>query len=348
MASITFKCPNCGGGMIFDPNTSNFICEFCDSQFDEATLISLSEKKKKEADKKEEKSEFDENGAIYICESCGAQIVTDETTAATYCYYCHNPVVLSGRLTKEFKPDLVVPFSIDKKKAIDTFLKWTSGKRYVPKNFFSKEQIEKVSGVYYPYWMAEYNVDGTFKGEGETVNIISNKDEDIITTQHYDVYRSGNIEFREIMRSALEKNDRKLADGVMPFNLGDAREFQMGYLSGFMAEKRDIEPNSLEQGLEKELENYIQPILTEDCNYSSLSGKSSINVNSRLFKYLLLPTWVLTYKGADNKMYYYSMNGQTGTTCGILPTDKKKMLIDSFIIGAITAILLMLGGFFIW
>ncbi len=36
---------------------------------------------------------------VYICPSCGAEVVTDATTAATFCYYCHNPVVLSEKLT---------------------------------------------------------------------------------------------------------------------------------------------------------------------------------------------------------------------------------------------------------
>ena len=44
---------------------------------------------------------------LYTCPSCGAEIVTDSTTAATFCYYCHNPVVLSGRVSGEFLPDLV-------------------------------------------------------------------------------------------------------------------------------------------------------------------------------------------------------------------------------------------------
>lgn len=53
---------------------------------------------------------------MYTCPSCGAQIVTDETTAASFCYYCHNPIVLEEKLRGEFKPDYVVPFQIDKKR----------------------------------------------------------------------------------------------------------------------------------------------------------------------------------------------------------------------------------------
>ena len=43
------------------------------------------------------------------------------------------------------------------------------------------------------------------------------------------------------------------------------------------------------------------------------------------WKYLLVPVWVLTYRGKNDKIYYYAMNGQTtenqrGTPC----SDKKE------------------------
>ena len=47
---------------------------------------------------------------IYNCPSCGAEIVTDATTAATFCYYCHNPVVLGKRLEGKYLPNKVIPF----------------------------------------------------------------------------------------------------------------------------------------------------------------------------------------------------------------------------------------------
>lgn len=56
----------------------------------------------KESDKEAGK---EADAVTYTCPSCGAQIVTDATTAATFCYYCHNPVVLGGRLEGKFLPD---------------------------------------------------------------------------------------------------------------------------------------------------------------------------------------------------------------------------------------------------
>ena len=38
MAAITYKCPNCGGGLVFDPGTQKYKCEYCLSLFDQQEL----------------------------------------------------------------------------------------------------------------------------------------------------------------------------------------------------------------------------------------------------------------------------------------------------------------------
>ena len=157
MALMSYKCPNCGGGLQFDPPSQKFKCEFCLSEFTKEEMKRLEEeearkKARYETEPGEQESAKDQAEAvIYSCPSCGAEIVTDATTPATFCYYCHNPVVLSGKLSGEFMPDYVLPFAVDKKGATEKFLSWIEKKKFVPKSFYSKDQIEKLSGIYFPY-----------------------------------------------------------------------------------------------------------------------------------------------------------------------------------------------------
>mgnify|MGYP001132577293 CR=1 FL=1 len=46
MEVITYKCPNCGGELTFDPQTQKYKCEYCFSYFteDQEELMSLFEK----------------------------------------------------------------------------------------------------------------------------------------------------------------------------------------------------------------------------------------------------------------------------------------------------------------
>jgi len=263
----------------------------------------------KEADKEPEEGEQN----VYTCSSCGAEIVTDATTAATICYYCHNPVVLVGRLAAEMKPEGMIPFGIDEKDAKKSFMAWIKKKIYVPKDFISDRNLKNISGVYYPYWISDYEVDAHFNGEGKKISHRSTSDEEITITEYYHVVRQGKIRFGNIARSALQKADRKLADGVHPYDMEKVREFEPSLLSGFMAEKRDVESADIKESVEEEIKDYLEPILTHDCSYDSLSGSSSMNVLTSEYRYNLLPAWVVTYKGNDGKMYYYSMNGSGGS-----------------------------------
>ena len=115
MAIISFKCPNCGGELIFDPATQKYKCEYCNSLFTQEELDAMKPMQGEEPDAVaqeqaggeradetaaveqtagERESEPEGEAVYYSCPSCGAEIVTDATTAATFCYYCHNPVVL--------------------------------------------------------------------------------------------------------------------------------------------------------------------------------------------------------------------------------------------------------------
>ena len=41
MAIISFKCPNCGGELIFDPATQKYKCEYCNSLFTQEELDAM-------------------------------------------------------------------------------------------------------------------------------------------------------------------------------------------------------------------------------------------------------------------------------------------------------------------
>lgn len=156
----SYKCPNCGGGLVFDPKTQKFKCEYCLSAFTEETLKEMEEAARKseeaskpgempEAEKIESQKQAESKMVLYTCPSCGAEIVAQETTASTYCCYCHNPVVLSGSLDGKYRPDGLIPFEIDKKKAKEIFKNWIQKKKYVPDDFYSPRQMDYLEGIYY-------------------------------------------------------------------------------------------------------------------------------------------------------------------------------------------------------
>lgn len=217
MATVSMKCPNCGGELIFDPKSQKYKCEYCGSDFaldeistEEAATQAVSDVVQEREDTSDNHTQQRTAGAedaavLYTCPSCGAQIVTDQTTAATFCYYCHNPVLLSEQLSGAFHPDQIIPFEIDRKQAEEHFLDFVQKKKFVPNAFFQKNQIEKLTGIYFPYWVCDAEVEGSLTAEGNKVRVWVSGDEEFTETRIYRMEREGHVSLREITKHALKK-----------------------------------------------------------------------------------------------------------------------------------------------
>ncbi len=342
MSAISLKCPNCDGELIFDPGTQKYKCEYCNSLFSEEEIRPL---EKETAGRPESGA-----GMLYTCPSCGAEIVTDATTAASFCYYCHNPVILKGRLEGAFLPDQIIPFSIDKETAKKEFLRFFHKKKFIPKAFFQKNQMEHLSGVYFPYWVYRVSMKGRMAAKGTRTRIWRGGDLEYTETSFYEIEREGDIELKDLTKNALKKANHVLAAGILPYRLEEAKPFSLGFLSGFLAEKRDIEKTEIQNSVREETEQYAQNMLRESIQgYQTVTGvRSGYESKREQYAYTLLPVWTLTYRGKDNKLYYYSMNGQTGKVCGKLPIDYKKVFLTAFATAGSVFAAVLLGGYFLW
>lgn len=336
MAAITYKCPNCDGGIIFDPASQKYQCEYCMSDFTQEELDAL----KPDSDR----------AVLYNCPSCGAQIVADETTTATFCYYCHNPVVLAGRLEGEYKPDYVIPFQIDRQEAEAVFSRWIAKKKYVPEAFYTEKQLESMTGVYFPYWIYGCKVDGKLDAQGTRLRTWDTAGMRYTETKIYDVKRQGTMEVNHVARNGLRKANRRLVDGVMPFKMEEKKAFSMGYLSGFLAENRDMEKEQFEADVRTEVRDFaLQSLQSQAGGYNSMRVRmNQADIQGEKWGYALLPVWTLTYNDkARGKIYYFALNGQTGKVCGKLPVDNRKLARLFFSIFLPMLILFLIGGYFL-
>ena len=375
MAIISFKCPNCGGELIFDPATQKYKCEYCNSLFTQEELDAMKPMQGEEPEAAaqeqaansaagaaagekaetgqtvgEQEREPEGEAVYYSCPSCGAEIVTDATTAATFCYYCHNPVVLGKRLEGSYLPNKIIPFEVSREDAEKRFLDFVSKKKYVPKAFFNKKQIESMTGVYFPYWVYDVELEGKMQGDARSVRMWTTGNTQYTETKYYAVEREGDVSLRNLTENALKKANVKLTSGVMPYAYDKMKDFHMGYLSGFLAERRDIEQNAVQGKMQHTMRESAEKLMRD-----TISGYNSVSVKNTFFapkkeiwSYVLLPVWTITYKGRDGKVYYYSMNGQNGNICGDLPVDRPRLALTSILIALGILVFGLLGGYFLW
>ena len=132
-----YKCPACGGAMEFDSKSQKMKCPYCDTEME----LDKFEELQKETAKEEKKEQGNDNASweasgnaqwqegetdgmrIYVCESCGGEVIADESTGATECPFCGNRIVMKGQFKGDLKPDYIIPFKLDKKDAKEAYHK---------------------------------------------------------------------------------------------------------------------------------------------------------------------------------------------------------------------------------
>ena len=345
--TLTYHCPNCAAGLSFSPEKSKFCCEYCLSEFSESDLLAFEQAKKAEEEASRAAEEAAEASEVpdeefcaqlgaYSCAACGAEILADDNTAADICPYCHNPVLLTGRLAGQMKPHKIIPFQFDKDEAKKRFFDFAGKKWFVPRDFLCAEQADKLRGIYYPFWVTDADVSATMSARATRVRTWRQGEYRYTETSRYHVRRAGNIHFEDIVTPAITEEDREMLDGILPFPSDSLQEFSMPYLSGFVAKKRNIEKESVREAVRTRMVNYATTLLT-----NTISGYSTVLPNepqllTRVlhWDYTLMPIWLMTYHH-KGKTYAYAINGYTGKVWGRLPVSGKKLAI----LGAVTGVL---------
>ncbi len=344
----TMKCPNCGGAIVFDPGASQVRCEYCGKVFAPEDLLRLSETAFG-AGEVGAAAPIEEPKYGYNCNNCGASVWTDDTTLATYCFYCHSPVIVAPRMTRDFAPDGLVPFRVDKDEVVSAFVKWSRSRLFTPRDFGTKEHLEQLNGVYLPFWRADGSAKYRVKGEG--INSSASRMGEYITTtsEIYDIYREGVLEANHITSLANDKAAEQLVVGTNPFAKEAIMPFSPAYLQGFFAERNNITREQAAEAFVRKIQSDAGEVVNNSVegHYDSTSTKAEFLPLELLnWQLLLHPFWLLTYRMNDTT-FLYCMNGETGESFGELPVSKGRLLLATLLVGLAAAAALLLLGYLI-
>ena len=327
--TVNYQCPACMGPWHFSGETGKLQCDYCGSQYDPAEIEKLYAKKEDAAadafqNAKEEATPWTPEGMhAYSCPSCGAELVCDETTAATSCPYCGNPTVVPGQFSGMLKPDYVIPFKLERNAAIVALKKYYKGKKLLPKAFSANNHITKLQGIYVPFWLFDSWADGHVTMEAHNSRSWTEGDYEITETDEYDVVRDGKAEFQRIPVDGSTKMPDNHMDSIEPYDYGEMVEFSSAYLPGYLAEKYDVDVQDSLPRAEERIQNTLRGLLEDSVQgYDSKTFTSQkIQLQETKSHYALLPVWLLHTKW-NNQDYLFAMNGQTGKLIGDLPVSK--------------------------
>lgn len=278
--------------------------------------------------------------SIYHCSSCGAELISNDTISATFCLYCRNHNIIKTRFSGKFKPGKIIPFKINKTQAKKIYKKWIRKKIFAPKIFRNKDEIDKITGLYAPYWIFDCIINGYMDGIA-----YKTYENDLIEKRVFRVTREANFKYNKIPVDGSLKLDDRFMLMVEPFDYNEMVDFSMEYMSGFFAEKYDVEVDeaegSLIDKLKKSIEDRLEKTTAEYSSFTILN--KSISLLDVSYQYVMLPIYLLNNKYNGND-YMFIINGQTGKVEGYAPYSKKRSIILNLILFIIVWVIFIIGG----
>lgn len=304
---MIYKCVNCGGNIVYSPESKKMHCPYCDS---------------------EESQEIQHAGwnQLTICPDCGGQIQVQEYTAAMQCPYCDNYIILDERVEGRFLPKMLIPFQLGKEACKKSLREKFEKKLFAPTDFLSEVRLDTIEGVYVPFWFFDYDVNADYQGEGRKVRSWTSGNMSYTETSYYDVRRNININYRNIPVDASIQMPDPVMDLMEPYDYKQLTDFDPKYLSGFYAERYNMEAGQLEGRARQKMAEDTKAIMQQEIiGYSGVREISnSAGVLREEQNYGMLPVWRYHYRYAGQSYPFY-INGQTGKIVGTVPISQPKV-----------------------
>ena len=322
------KCPHCGGELDFEIKDQKVKCPYCDSEFNPKNEInkikSASERTATEYDTGTTK------GKCYTCSQCGAQLVTFDDTAVTFCNYCDSQALIESEINM-LNPKFVIPFKKTKEEAIKLYLEKLKKSKFAPKNFKDDVILKKFRGIYMPYEIYDIGSNEKFTANGEKYSHTSGN------YDYYDVFTiTGDVDAKyDGLAYDLSSSYSDDVSQAIPFNYkADAEEFNHNYLIGNYADTSDVNSDIYnDNALKTVTEDIVSEIRGNQAlrPYAIKGIKVGSHINEKRKGFF--PVYFASFKNKKgDRIHYAVINGQTGKSAVDIPVDYKKYLLAVLII----------------
>ena len=317
-------CKNCGGPLIFEPSNGRMLCKTCGATYDVKDIDITDKELLEEIEALSAKEVFGTDDVryydcnVYTCNSCGGDVIINNTEASTYCMYCGNPTIVFSRVSKQRRPEFILPFSITKEQAIRNI------KATIDRGFFVPKEIknfdpELVRGIYIPYWIIKadhYNA-AFIKGE---VPSGSGKNKRYVK-QYYG--RAGEFHIQNMTLDASDALNDNSSMKLEPFDLTALKDFDENYLTGFYSDIADVTGPKVAAAANVRADLMFREEALSDVrvtNMKVLNSEPYTKVDDDMV-YAMMPCWFVTIKYKDEPLTIL-VNGDSGKVVCTLPFNK--------------------------
>lgn len=302
---MIYKCKNCDGNMIYHVEERKLYCPYCNSMDTEKCV---------------------DGKDMQICDSCGGKLNIGRYDSVGKCPYCSQYVIYNERIEGKYEPSKILPFKVGKEQAKTMIRLHYRDRKYVPKSFLAKANLEKMEGIYVPFWLFDFNVNVDYYGMGFRERVIASETTAEQTMSCYDVFRNFDVAFRKMPIDASVAMPDDIMDLMEPYDYGEFEAFNPKYMSGFLGEIYSDEAENFDSRVKHKVDKDIEKVLKKHLsNFKVVSPISKeITIEHKGAEFVLLPVWkyLYSYQGKD---YEYYINGQSGKVIGKAPISIGKV-----------------------
>ncbi len=315
---MLFKCRNCGGNVVYEPGRGKMYCPHCEGEDSEDRV---------------------DNSSMTQCVNCGAPIDVKDYISACRCEHCGSYLVLNERVEGTYEPHMILPFRVNKQAAVEAMNREFSKRLFTPSDFMSQKSLEKMEGIYVPFWLYDYEASYDYVGEGIKVRSWTSGDTEYTETSYYEVIRDMKVDFDRIPVDASYAMDDGIMDLMEPYHYQELKGFQPKYMSGFYGEVYNQGAPELEGRAQVKARNSSQEMMQASLGeYNRVRPvRNDLQLSRNGVHYALMPVWQYLYQ-YRGQTYQYHVNGQTGKVIGTTPVSRGKVLsYAASVLAAVTA-----------
>jgi len=318
------KCKNCGGEIIFNPNTQTLSCKYCGSSFTISAKNSASTSNlRRDYHSSLSLQSNTQTSKTYSCSNCGTKSVINIDQSMTRCASCGN-ISLKEIHSQTTHPDGLIPFSVSRPQAEQIFKTWIKSRKFAPNDLILMAKRGKLTGLYTPV----YNFDYTEHISYSAIGIKTTKNADGYERKsRHPVFKEKTNEVNDNTISGNSRIGDGFITGLGDYDFAKLKPFSTSYLLGFAGIDTNIDVHTACSNMVTEVRNRNRMKAKSNLNfeYDDIENfNCTTNISNITLNYAYLPIWAnhYTYNG---KEYHCYINGQTGKATGKAPKSFAKI-----------------------
>ena len=332
-----FPCPNCGGQLRYSIEGHALLCQSCGELTEMADY------------KPDQQIGFDTlTTNIYECPTCGGEIQLFDNDGMEFCPFCGNQAIMQEKFSTEGAPKYVLPFKLTKEQAKNKYNQVTSKIHFAPEGLNNRDSIDKMVGLYVPYYLYDYSATDkiTFKGTSRD------------THGEYTIINKANVTVNvdvdhiKVPFDASQSLDDTMAEVLEPFPMEELEDFNPGFLSGFFVENSTVEKDLYQNESQNKAIDYLtNRVMTQAGIYqpefgarSQVEGTLTNDVRYNCTDGAYLPMYFMTSREGD-RVAYSIVNGATGKTYIDMPIEKHDLFRRAISVSGIIFLVLLVASF---